>query len=186
MLFLYGTYSNHEIPEDNIELNIEFSVPMTYLDNWKKCSIVANFFGMYQGVSYKKNTEKAISILSTITNELIENAVKFTSNDKSDVKVKLEKTNNIISIETCNIGNKKNMENLIMFTEKLESDNPELIFLNNLENNLNSNNKSELGLISIFKDYSNKIGFKIRKVQEQDSYEIYTNIQIEDKQLILN
>ena len=77
------------------------------------------------------------------------------------------------------------MENLIMFTEKLESDNPELIFLNNLENNLNSNDKSELGLISIFKDYSNKIGFKIRKVQDQVLTK-FINIQIEDKQFILN
>ena len=183
MLFLYGTYSNTETKKDNIELDIEFSVPMSYLDNWKKCSIVANFFGMYQGLSYKKNKDKVISILSTITNELIENAVKFSSDKNSDVTVKLEKTNSSISIETCNIGNQKNMENLILFTEKLENNNPELIFMKNLEKNLNSNNKSELGLISIFKDYTNEIGFKITRTKEKGLYEIYTNIQIEDKKL---
>ena len=52
---------------------------------------------------------------------------------------------------------------------------------------LTSNKKSELGLISIFKDYTENIGFKIKKKsKEKDSYEIFTNIQIEDKQLILN
>ena len=158
MLFLYGTYNNKEKKHlDEIDLSVDFSVPMTYLDNWKKCSLVADFFGAYQGISYKKNKEKAISILSTITNELLENAVKFSSNKDLDIKLKLQKMNDTISIETCNIGNKLNVENLIKFTEKLENEDQESIFIQNIETNIHSNNKSELGLISIVKDYSKNI-----------------------------
>lgn len=184
MLFLYGTYTNKEKKPDNVDLNIEFSVPMSYLKNWDKCSLVANFFGTYQALTYKKNKHQVISVLSTVINELLENAVKFSSDSQFEVRIKSQKINNITSIETCNIGNKKNIENLIRFTEKLETKNPELIFLKNIENNIKKNSKSELGLISIFKDYSQKIGFKIKKIpNEDDAYEIFTNIQIEDKQL---
>ncbi|RAP31846.1 hypothetical protein DID76_02215 [Candidatus Marinamargulisbacteria bacterium SCGC AG-414-C22] len=186
MLFLYGTYSNkNTLSEENAELSLDFAVPMIYIDNWKKCGLVANFFGQYQSVSFKKHREKVNSILSTITNELLENAVKFACDKALEIHLRLKKQSDTISIETYNVSTKENAEKLIKFTETLAKDTPENIFLKTIEENSTKEEMSELGLITIFKDYSDQIGIKITKEnQKNDTYAININLQINEKALI--
>ena len=66
-----------EISVIHSDVCLTFKIPVEHIQHWKKCSLIANFFGNYQAESYKNHKKQIVSIISTISNELLENAIKF-------------------------------------------------------------------------------------------------------------
>ncbi|MBG90419.1 MAG: hypothetical protein CL521_01210 [Actinobacteria bacterium] len=165
--------SNFTFPyilEDNEpDLSLDFIVPLKLVNHWNRCSLVANFFATYQSQVFK-NKDKVISILSTITNELIENAVKFSCDQNKIVKLSLRYFNDLIYLETKNTAKKSDAKRIIHFFDTLETETPESLFIKKIEENAaRPNKKSEIGLLSLIKDYQAKFAYQINEDDANDT-----------------
>lgn len=182
---IFGVYKNKKTlsSEQSPDLSLDFVVPLELIENWKKCSLVSNFFANYQSFNFN-DQEKVINILSTVINELLENAVKFTSDKNKLVSISLKHFDSKVSIETINLSNTKNITKLKDLIHKLEKSDPDTMILEQIEKTaLGDLNESGLGLLTILRDFHANLGIKIIEKAEPDLYEVYTKIVFSDKAL---
>lgn len=172
MKHFFGEYITiYETYKDEIELSIDLLTPIHSLDDWKKCGIVANFFGSYQALDYKYSSENVVSLISTIANELIENSVKF-SFKNSSINLKMQKIGPFISLETTNLASDKQIKKLTCFINKVQKKSFEHLFYDTIENSNHKSNVSELGLITIMKDYTSDCSIELKKVTTSNQHEV--------------
>lgn len=180
----FGLYTNSPNEEDpNADLSLDFVVPLELISHWKKCSLVADFFANYQSYNFE-NQQKAMSVLSTIINELLENAIKFTADQNKLVSISLRRYDDNISIETVNLATKANATTLQKFIQTLETNNIEDLFFQQLEKAaLSDEDSSGVGLISIIKDYGADVGIKIEPKTDENLFDVYVKVSISAKTL---
>ena len=181
----FGVYSTTNLENKKADLSLDLTIPVNHLKHWEKCSIVANFFSLYHAQSYTKNQEKYVSILSTITNEIIENAVKFSTDNSRFISVKFRKFNENIFIETHNTSNEYHTQKLNNLIKNLKSNSPKDLFLNKIiENEKYASICSEIGLLTLIKDYTENIGIKIEpKPFSEKAYNVHVCVQINETEL---
>ena len=172
MKHFFGDYTTiYDTYKDEIELSIDLLTPIHSLNDWKKCGIVADFFGSYQALDYKFSSENVVSLISTIANELIENSVKF-SFENSAISVKMQKIGPFISLETTNLASDKQIKKLMSFINKIKRKSFEQLFYDTIESTNHKSNKSELGLITIMKDYTSDCSIELKKVSTSNQNEV--------------
>ena len=101
----FGYNDIDELSVIHNDVCLTFKIPVEHIQHWKKCSLIANFFGNYQAESYKENKKQIVSTISTISNELLENAIKFSEKDYSDISISIKKHDSSILIQVNNISN---------------------------------------------------------------------------------
>ena len=159
---------------------MDFVFPMEFISHWRRCGMVADFLANYQSFNFS-NRKKAMTTLSTIINELLENAVKFSSDQNKEVRLSLRHNNNKIVIETINISDRKAASNLELFIQKLNNENVEKLFFDQIEfTATNATDISGLGLLTLIKDYNAQLGISIKpKAENNDSlYDIFVVVHI--------
>ncbi|RAP28768.1 hypothetical protein DID78_04545 [Candidatus Marinamargulisbacteria bacterium SCGC AG-343-D04] len=136
---------------NKFDLELSFEVALKKIRKWKKCSIIANFLGEYQAESCESNKSKTASIISTIANELIENAIKFTDNNHRNIKISIKERAKTIFIETENITSIDHINNLNSTIENIntQKNKDKLIIDKILENNSDEKSNSEIGILSL-------------------------------------
>jgi hypothetical protein len=174
----FGIYKDKKntMAEKTPDLSLDFVVPLELIENWKKCSLVSNFFANYQSFNFK-DQEKVVVILSTVINELLENAIKFTSDKNKLVSISLKHFDSNVSIETVNLSNAHNVTKLKTMIRKLTTSDPEKLILEQIESAAEHDlNESGLGLLTILRDFEASLGIKIIEKPEIDLYEVFTKI----------
>ena len=170
-----------EISVIHSDVCLTFKIPVEHIQHWKKCSLIANFFGNYQAESYKNHKKQIVSIISTISNELLENAIKFSEKNYSDISISIKKHQSSILIQVSNITNYSNMERLKEILTKIKNNNISAFQIEKILKNASYNSlNSEIGLINIAKDFSNKIGAKITPIKSTKLYLIDTYVIFDD------
>jgi len=161
------------------DFGIDFVVPLELVSQWRRCGLVSDFLANYHSFCFR-DPKKALSILSTIINELLENAVKF-SNDKNKlVTLSLRHANNTIYVETINTTTHANAAKLNEFAFKLDHTDAETLFFEQLETAATQSGISGLGLLSIIKDYDAQLGLLIHpKIDAPEDYEITITVAID-------
>ena len=181
---VFGLYtSDKKLPIiANPDLSLDFVVPLDLIKEWKRCSIVANFFANYQSFNFKNKT-KSISILSTITNELLENSIKFSSDKNKLVSLSIRHFNHFITIETVNLTDKKSTNALKKFLKRIEttSDIANEILYQLEQTALTNSDISGLGLMSLIHDYHAELGVKIELNISDSMYDIYVKIKLNNE-----
>ncbi len=187
----FGLYAEKETEKTlDAELSMDFVIPLELIGNnteknWDKCGLIANFFGNYQAHSFKEK-EKIESVISTIANELLENAIKFTADKNKLVNITLKKYKDEITLETVNLAKRKNVEDIHQLIESIQNNDIESLFLAQIEKNaLNEKSSgSGVGIISIIKDYNAKLGIKIEPTIQEDIFDIYIKISLSESTLL--
>lgn len=166
----YGLYKKPKIKKKaKANLSLNFVFPLEFMKNWERCSLASDFLAEYESFSFKKN-KKAVNLVSTIINELMENAIKFSSDQNKLVTVNITHYDHAILLEATNMTEKENVQKLQRFVKDLESKSPDELFfelLSNLENTDTS--MSGLGLITIVKDFNASLGIMAAPLTEGDS-----------------
>ena len=182
--FVFGLYA--EEPSDdskkNVDISLDFVFPLELVSHWRKCSLASNFLANYDMFKFE-HQKKAQVVLSTIINELIENAVKYNADQNKLVSVSLQKKTTEITIETMNSTTKESTEKLKKFIETLHTKSFEDLFMEAFEKiTLSDANESGLGLLTILKDYHGKLGIKVEPSTRKGLYSILvkTSIPIEE------
>ena len=144
--------------EKDIESTFSFSfLPLDIFDNWTRASSLSDFIGDYFG-SYFDN-KASHNLISTIFNEFIENAVKFTKNNSLPIILIVKKRDNDILCRITNTIPKHRKTAFISTCNNLFSKDLDQLFIEKIEEGAKDSRKSGIGLILLKKDYNVKINF---------------------------
>lgn len=136
----------------DIETTFTFSfLPLDIFDNWDRAGSLSDFIADYFGTYFA--SESSHNVISTIFNEFIENAVKFTKNNSQPISIVVKKRkNNLISRITNTLPLHRRTAFIGICNDLFAKDLDEL-FLNKIEEGAVDRRKSGIGLILIKKDY---------------------------------
>ncbi|MCW7468712.1 MULTISPECIES: slr1658 superfamily regulator [Leptospira] len=167
---IIGEY--HIIPENlpaDGQLRLIFQ-PIDMTTYWRRCGLTANFVAGFYSYCYEASETKANS-LSTIINELLENASKFSKAREGRINVELKQYGNLLRIDVLNVASKTLRDSFEIFVNKLLSENVEEMYFSTLETKEDGDTKSGLGLLMMLKDYPVRFGYSFHEV-DADTHEI--------------
>ncbi|MCP4415734.1 MAG: hypothetical protein GY805_03870 [Chloroflexi bacterium] len=82
---------------NNTPFTIKLTLPTkNLLNDWKQCSMLANYIAEYVGYQYPQQ-ERAENLISTITNELLETVVALAP-EQSDLTISLQQFNDGLQV----------------------------------------------------------------------------------------
>jgi hypothetical protein len=140
-------------------------LPLDFFDNWERGSMLANFIADYYHNNFSGKT--AHNLLSTLFNELIENAVKFSRNNSSPVEIIIKKrTGNLLTRITNSIPVHRK-EPFMEICSRLYAEDLETLYLQRIEEGIQDKTASGIGLILIKKDYDTHLCFDFYKDDTQ-------------------
>ena len=133
---------------------------------WKRCGIMADFAAAFYAYAHDQpNIHK--NIISTIFNELIENATKYSVKRDAEVKIQMKLYDTVLKIEIVNTPPQSHFHKLQKHLTKLtESADLDELYIQTLTNKLGETPDSGMGLLILTKDYDLKIGAQFRKNEE--------------------
>ncbi len=148
----------HTVIGDNIEFNKDIEttftmdfLPLDIFDNWDRAGTLSDFIAEYFGTYY--DSVNAQNMISTIFNELIENAVKFTKNNSQPISIVVKKSSNNLLSRITNSIPRHRKESFVGICEDLFRSDLDELFLRKIEEGAQDESKSGIGLILLKKDY---------------------------------
>ncbi|TGL38939.1 slr1658 superfamily regulator [Leptospira perdikensis] len=156
------------LPADG-QLRLIFQ-PIDMTTYWSRCGLTANFVAGFYSYCYEASETKANS-LSTIINELLENASKFSKAMKGKINVELKQYGNLLRIDVLNVASKTLRDSFELFVNRLMSENVEELYFSTLESKEDGDTKSGLGLLMVLKDYPVRFGYSFNEI-DSDTHEI--------------
>ena len=135
-------------------------LPLDMFDNWQRGSVLSDFTANYFRHNFP--SEEQFGLISTVVNELVENAVKFTANNSLPVDLTLKKAMGRMLLQAANtVPIHRAQPFMAVCRELFEKDLDEL-YLERLKQDSTDRDASGLGLLLIRKDYSSKLSFEFR------------------------
>jgi len=142
------------------ELYMRF-IPLDLVAHWKRCGMVADFLAHFLGYNFE-NKEMATNIISTVLNEVLENAVKFSVDKSETIALGLRYVGEHIEVEASNKTDLIKADNLAKYIQKLHTEDLEDLFVQQIEHTAaKERTASGLGLITLKKDYEARVGCQI-------------------------
>ncbi|NDC82290.1 hypothetical protein EB093_01310 [bacterium] len=165
--------TTHSLSSWGANFSIHYILSLDLVSQWRRCGHIADFLANYHVFNFK-HPEKAFSALSTVTNELLENAIKFSTSPNKSVSLSLERYYKTILLKTVNSTKKKYADELNSFSSDLINFDPIQLFQSRLEEvATNPNSTSGIGLLSIINDYEAAVNTKILpKIDTPNTYEV--------------
>ncbi|WCL50315.1 slr1658 superfamily regulator [Leptospira sp. GIMC2001] len=162
-------------PESHIYLRLQ---PIDMMSQWKRIGLVsdftADFFANNQSLSdYVRNS------VSTVVNELIENAAKFAKPRNGLIDLDLKYYSTIIKIEVRNVVSDRMRLNFESHIKKYLSGDIEMMYFDHLESLVNKSDTSGMGYLMMYKDYPIRFGYQFKKMESdrhETTVEAYLNI----------
>jgi hypothetical protein len=129
--------------------------------HWRRCGLSADFLAGYMACDFR-DRKVAASVLSTVINEVLENAAKFSADEQAPVRIGVTQHGDTLRIEATNLAEAERAETFEKrLTEVLEGD-PEELFVRRVETgDRPASGDPGLGLIVLRKDYAAAIAAKI-------------------------
>lgn len=160
----YGNFKSansiKQEPVSKIQIQLK---PLDLMRHWRRIGIMSDFIGYFYGFSFlpdvpsdsmdMKNSE-IVNSISTVFNELLENAAKYSYDKKADIDISLIHRGKFFEILVQNQSTEQNVSAYetslkeIFLANDLES-----LYLEKLETNENDPQHSGIGLIIVLKDY---------------------------------
>ena len=161
---------NPDLPAEG-ELSLRTN-PIDMMTVWKRCGLLSNFVGEYYAyTTQKENYDNVRNMVSTVFNEFIENAAKFSLKRNTNIDVNVKLYDIILKIEIENIADKSQAPLLVNNLQKiLETNDVATLYFDKLARKEEGNTESGIGLLMLLKDYPVKLGLRV--VNENDSCKV--------------
>ncbi len=165
--------SNSEKP-----FTIKLTLPAkNLLNDWKQCSMLANYIAEYVGYQYPQQ-ERAENLISTITNELLETVVAIAP-EQSDLTISLQQFNDGLQVNTDHGISDELASPYKDFLSSLSKNNIERRYLEMLiAEETPELNFNQLGLLMLTHDF----GARLSNCPQESSNRICTQLYIADKE----
>jgi len=135
-------------PLSAIELEV---VPIDLVTQWRRCGMIADFMADYMVYGFERR-DTARSVLSTVVNELVENAVKFSTDTRSAAHIAIRHHGEVVHAEIRNDASEKHVQSLRELLEQLAREEATAVFRRRMED------RRGLGLAMLAKDYGATVG----------------------------
>lgn len=134
---------------------------------WKRCDVLSNFISQFYFHSYEsKRLDK--NAISTIINELVENAAKYSDKENSKIYIEIKDLGSDLRLEVKNRVTpwmKAIFENKI---QTIQQGNINQLYFDALESRNNGSGSEGMGLLILLKDYQLKLAYEFTKTEELD------------------
>ncbi|MCW7496683.1 ATP-binding protein [Leptospira levettii] len=157
---LTHTAFSEKEPESIIEIHLK---PLDLMRYWRRIGILSDFIGYFYGFSFLPNVptdsmdmknSEIVNSISTVFNELLENAAKYSYDKKADIEISLIHRGK--SFEML-VRNKTNESNVSAYESSLKeifsAKDLEKLYFQKIESNDPDSSRSGIGLIMVLKDY---------------------------------
>lgn len=133
-------------------------LPLDFFDNWERGSLLSNFVADYY--SHNFPGPEAQNLISTVVNELVENAVKFSRNNSIPVEITVKKRGEEMLIQADNCLPKHRQEAFVAICREISEKDLEELYVKRMDENSKDPSSSGIGLILIKKDYCAGLSFR--------------------------
>jgi hypothetical protein len=140
------------------ELSLSF-VPLSLVTEWSRCGAIADFVGRYFASDFR-DREHAGSVLSTVVNELVENAAKFSSDKTATASLSVHELADRVTIVTTNAVTPAQGVAFGDIVSRVVADDPEAMFADAIGHPPETGGAG-IGLIVLRKDYGATIGVRL-------------------------
>ena len=136
------------------EICVSF-IPLDLVTEWSRCGETANYLAGYLAHDFEKS-EIAANVLSTVINELVENAAKFSFNKQLAAHVVGRQFDDSISIVVTNNVSPAQAESFLKAANRIGTADPEVLFAELLAYPPETGGAG-LGLTLLRKDYGARL-----------------------------
>ncbi len=178
---ILGEFIEH-LPDqaESLELIFSFST-ISLKQRWRNNNLVAHFLADYFSTFLSIEENQVIEAKHTvhyITNELLENAIKFNNHQQYQVRFNLHiipEESRVILITSNSIERESlpRLENL--FKEILSGDTHNM-YINQIEASTQTDDISGLGLLTMINDYSTQLAWKIETLPSNSDLLVITTM----------
>jgi hypothetical protein len=166
-------------PLSTLELRFQ---PLDFVMHWHRCSLTADYFAAHLAYTFD-NRDEARAVLSTVANELLENAVKFSSDKSLPASLTLNHFGEWLAIETRNRTDARRASALAALERDFDGGSAEALFLARIESTAgNAGSPSGLGLLVLKKDYGVRLAIEIEPIDE-DNFDVFVQALIHTDEL---
>jgi hypothetical protein len=155
----FGDALARHLDEPLSEMVIRF-VPLDLVIQWRRCGMIADFLADF--LAYNFTHKDAVrNVISTVLNELLENAVKFSPEKSRRASLALSCIGESIRIQTNNTSSRAHIDSLTALADRLTTECAELLFVEAIEASAIDDDASGIGLITLKKDYQARIAVEL-------------------------
>jgi hypothetical protein len=174
-----GNYIHWQTKRKAISLlNVSF-LPLDLIVQWRRCGQTADYIASFLAYQFK-DSGRAMIILSTIINELMENSVKFSVDKRQSSSFMSGFFGDVTILEATNRTDHIHVAKLLAFIERLLVEDLDDLFVAQIEESAEQLTTSAgLGLITLKKDYVGDMGFRIQQIPEKNLYEVTVQLHLD-------
>lgn len=126
-------------------------VPIDLVTEWRRCGMIADFMAEYMVHGFERR-DTARSVLSTVVNELVENAAKFSADKRASARISLRHHGESVHVEIRNEATDAHVQDLRELLVDLARDEARDVFERRLRD------RRGLGLALLARDYGATVG----------------------------
>jgi hypothetical protein len=160
--------------EENTENYFALSfLPLDVFDDWERCGKVADFIADYFQHNFR--LESSQNLISTVFNEVLENAVKFSPNNSRPIEVVVKKRQETLLLRITNALSHHRFGPFTEISRELFNADLDDLYLSRIEDGAADESASGIGLILIKKDYGSRLSFDFSR---GDIYKVSVTLEI--------
>ncbi len=160
------------------------SIPLQ--QRWRNNGLSANFMADYVTTFFPKSEDdpntscrqaEIKDAVSFIANELLENAMKFSdASTNYPIKIKLKLSQEKLFFVVTNSIEKQRIESFKKHIQDLLNSDPQEMYINQIEQNIENETSSRLGYLTMMNDYCATLGWKFETVQTNPEVIVVTTV----------
>jgi len=134
---------------------------LEFVTHWRRCGLTADWLATF--VAYDSEPEvrdNARSVLSTVINELVENAAKFCADKRQHIRIVVRHHGDFIRVETTNGADTARVDAFRTALSELEHTDLDELFTDRIQRQREPSVPG-IGLIILKKDYRARIGARL-------------------------
>lgn len=131
-------------------------VPRDLRSRCNGCGLVADFLAQFMAHDLGERAV-VVNVLSTILNELVQNAAKFSADDEAPIEILLRRHVSTVHIEVANVCDERGVDALAAAIGSVDRSDPEDLF----RRRVTGAEQGGLGLLLLRKDYGAIVGARL-------------------------
>jgi serine phosphatase RsbU (regulator of sigma subunit) len=153
-------------------------LPLDMFDSWQRGSVLSNFTAQYFGHNFPRPDESGL--ISTVVNELVENAVKFSANNSLPVDLTMRKAPGRLLVRATNSVPHHRCGGFMEVCRQLFDRDLDDLYVERVAEDSINQDASGLGLLLVKKDYCSRLSFDFR-FDEDDTVQVSVTAELDFK-----
>lgn len=159
VVHLGAVFEEREAPLSRIAVR---GLALDFISQWRRVGMAADYLASHLSYAFSRR-DVAHNVLSTVVNELLENAVKFSADGAHPVGLELLHFGERLVLRADNVADRAGAERFQALLAAILEEDPEQLFVAHLERTAQAPEGTHgIGLVVLRKDYGARLGVSLR------------------------